>query len=231
MEELDALEDKLGVKFRDRGLLQLALIHSSFLNENPGVYPESNERLEFLGDALLGVAVAYDLYQRHPERHEGELTAIRADIIKGESLAQAAKRLGLGQRIIMGKGEEANRGRERQRNLAGVFEALVGALFLDQGYEAARDFALRIVSDRIARATRRGIPKNPKSILQELMQGQGKPSPTYRVVQRTGQQHDLEFTVEALVGGAVMGRGTGRRKAIAEQEAARAAIRALESDV
>ncbi|MFQ5874820.1 MAG: ribonuclease III [Dehalococcoidia bacterium] len=227
MRELGSLEERLGVSLRDRELLRLAFVHSSYLNENPGLLQESNERLEFLGDALLGLAVAHELYQRYPDRPEGELTALRSALVQGETLARIADSLHLGEYLLMGRGEEAGGGRERQSNLAATFEALVGAVFQDQGFEAARAFVLRVLSKELSTIGRRSVPKNPKSALQELVQGKGIASPSYRIVEVTGKDHARRFTAEVLVEGKVMGRGTGRRKSLAEQDAAQEALRAM----
>ena len=231
MVQADRLERDLGVSFRDRSLLELAFVHSSYLNENPEALPESNERLEFLGDALLGLAVAQDVYQRVPGGSEGDLTSLRSALVRGETLARVADSLQLGEYLIMGKGEEASGGRDRESNLAATFEALVGALFLDQGYGPARDFASRILSAEITTVASSGVSKNAKSLLQELVQERGEGPPSYRIVDVTGEDHDREFTAEVLVSGTVMGRGVGRRKALAEQEAAKSALEELVHDV
>ena len=228
---LTSVQEELEVVFRDPELLRLALVHSSYLNENPGVFPESNDRLEFLGDALTGLVTAHRLYQMFPSRTEGELTTLRSALVRSEALAGAASRLKLGQFLLLGRGEEAGGGRERPSNLAGAFEALVGALFLDQGYDAARDFVLRALSPELSALDRCRLPENPKSLLQELVQVDGAPAPSYRVVKVSGEPHARQFMVEVEVAGRVLGRGDGPRKSNAEQEAAGEALRALEHDV
>ena len=231
MRHLDSLEESLGVFFKERSLLRLAFVHSSYLNENPGQFPQSNERLEFLGDALIGLATAEELYRRYPDRPEGELTAQRSALVQRETLARIAQSLDLGNQLLMGLGEEASGGRERPSNLEATFEALVGALFLDQGYQAARTFVLQALADELLEADQRDPPKNPKSLLQELVQGDGGDAPSYRIVEVTGEDHARQFTAEAVVSGNVVGRGTGPRKSNAEQEAARNALKALGHDV
>ena len=231
MLQADRLERDLGVSFRDRSLLELAFVHSSYLNENPEALPASNERLEFLGDALLGFVVAQDVYQRVPGGSEGDLTSLRSDLVRGETLARVADSLQLGEYLILGKGEEASGGRDRESNLAATFEALVGALFLDQGYGPARDFVSRILSEKLTAVASSGVSQNPKSLLQELIQERGEGSPSYRIVDVSGEDHAREFTAEVLVSGNVMGRGVGRRKALAEQEAAKSALGDLGYDV
>jgi ribonuclease-3 len=227
LQELGPLEAALGVVFRQKDLLHLALAHSSFIHENPGVLAESNERLEFLGDAALGSAIARELYDRYPDWPEGELTLARSALVRGETLAAAADGLGLGEHLYMGRGEEAGGGRKRPANLAAAFEAVVGALLLDQGYEAARDFVLRVLSDELSDLGVSGAPGNPKSLLQEAVQARGQPSPSYEIVEVAGVEHARRFTAEVTVDGRVLGRGTGARKAQAESAAAAEALKAL----
>jgi len=217
-----------GVSFRDKGLLDLALVHSSYLNERPGAFPESNERLEFLGDACLGLTVAEELYRRYPDWPEGNLTSARSVLVRGESLADIATRLDLGRFMYMGRGEEAGGGRDRPTNLAAAFEALVGALLLDQGYEAARDFVLKVLTDSMTALDERVVHKDPKSALQEVVQARGQAPPVYHIVGISGLEHARQFTAEVAVAGEVMGRGTGTRKSEAEQRAAGEALRRLE---
>ena len=222
-----SLEQSLGVNFSDKSLLTLALTHSSLLNESPETTSECNERLEFLGDAVLGMAIAEELYKRFPDEQEGALTAMRSNIVRGETLAQAARRLELGERLLMGAGETNTGGRERDSNLAGAFEAIVGALFLDQGYEVTRSFCLRALDSEIAAVSAFPSSQHPKSALQELVQGKHLPAPTYRIIDTAGQPHAPTFTAEVVVDGSVLGIGTGRSKSIAEQEAATIALAVL----
>jgi len=225
--QFDSIEVVLGVSFNDRGLLWTALVHSSYLNENPGEFSDSNERLEFLGDGLVGLVVAQELYQRHPDRPEGELTSMRSALVRGDTLARVGGMLGLGRFLVMGKGEERNGGRDRASTLAAAFESLIGALFLDQGYEPARVFVLEALAQEISRVDHAAVPTSPKSLLQELLQGQGLDPPAYRVTHTTGDDHARTFTAEAVSEGKVVGWGTGTRKALAEQEAAAHALRSL----
>ena len=224
-----SLEAKLNVTFRDRGLLDLALVHSSFLNENPGAAAESNERLEYLGDAVLGLSVAEWLYEKHPEWPEGDLTRARAEVVRGDTLALVAAQLGLGEYLRMGKGEAAGGGRERPTNLAATLEALIGAVLMDQGYDAARRVAIDTLSEPIESVARSAIPANPKSALLELAQGRGLSPPVYAIVEAAGEPHARTFTAEVSVDGEIEGRGAGSRKADAEQAAARAALEAIQN--
>ena len=230
MEFLCTLEDALGVRFRDSELLRLALVHSSFLNENPGGAVESNERLEYLGDAVLGMVVAEELYAANPGWPEGRLTQARAALVQEATLAEAARDIGLGEMLRMGRGEEAGGGRERPSNLSAGLEAVIGAVFLDQGYDVVRVMVLRILSDRLASLEEPEMSANPKSALQEAVQAEGLPSPTYRIVHEEGADHDRLFVAEVTVGSEVAGRGEGKRKSLAEQAAAEEALRGLEGD-
>ncbi|MCH8062690.1 MAG: ribonuclease III [Chloroflexi bacterium] len=230
MSDLQSIEDGLGVDFKNKELLKLAFVHSSYINENPGVLPESNERLEYLGDAILGLAVAHELYRRYPTKQEGDLTNLRSALVRGDTLAEVAQSLHLGEYLVMGVGEDAGGGRERRSNLAAVFEALVGAVLEDRGYEAAEAFVLKVLARQLDSVEELGRGKNAKSALQELLQGRGMSPPTYQVVDMTGKDHTRTFTSEVLINGKVMGKGAGRRKALSEQEAAADALRAFEDE-
>lgn len=219
--KIDRLEATLGLSFRDQGLLQQALIHRSYLNEQGGSPLDSYERLEFLGDAVLDLVVSTEIYHRLPQLTEGELSKIRAGLVCGESLSQAAKDMDLGPYISLGKGEEASGGRERESILEAVFEALVAAIFLDRGFASARSFILKWLEPGLEAVFQRRKPSpNPKSALQEFFQGQGKPAPHYQLVSASGPDHCPEFTVEVLVGDEVIGAGRGGKKAEAERAAA-----------
>ena len=224
---IESLERALGVTFRDRRLLQLALVHSSFANENPDAPTHSNERLEFLGDAVIGSVVAGELYQMHPGWSEGQLTQARTAIVRGDTLAALARRLSLGDYLCFGKGEEESGGRRRDSNLAGALEAVAGALFLDQGYDAVRMFVVTQLAGELASSGSHGLAKSAKSKLQEAVQSQGLAPPVYEIVHASGKDHAREFTAEVLVDGKSVGRGTGTRKSHAEQAAAAEALTAM----
>ena len=229
-EQLTAWQAMLGTHFRDSGLLRIALTHQSFLNEDPSSKVESNERLEFLGDGCLNYVVARHLFVRLPECPEGDLTARRAQAVRRETLASAARRARLGEMLVMGKGEEASGGSGRSSNLADCFEAIVGAVLVDRGVRAASAFVMRWLSPELKSIVRSDTPKDPKSRLQELLQSRGKPAPVYRLVDTTGPDNDLRFTIEVIVGGEALGAGTGRRKIDAERAAATEAADVLLSD-
>jgi ribonuclease-3 len=227
MDRLESAEQSLGLSFGRRELLELALVHSSYLNENPDAFDESNERLEFLGDAAIGLVVGQEIYDRFPDRDEGELTELRSALVRGDTLARTAASLRLGQFILMGRGEEAGGGRERKSALAAVFEAVVGAVLLDGGYQAARAFTLRVLAEEFEAVSGPLTLASAKSALQELVQSQGNPPPSYRIAGTEGADHSRQFTAEVIISGEVAGTGTGSRKAVAEQNAAKAALEAL----
>jgi len=229
-DEYQDVQQSIRITFRDVSLLQQAFVHSSYTNENPGYHLPDNERLEFLGDALLSFMVTEKLYHEFPHFGEGELTEIRVSLIRQETLAQLASALKLGDYLLLGKGEEATGGRERQTNLADVFEALVGAIFLDQGLDTARDFVLSKFQSQLERVEAEGIGRNYKALLQEFTQAKFKQLPTYRVVEASGPDHDRDFTIEAALGDRVLGTGSGKSKRTAEMEAARSAWEKLAAD-
>ncbi len=225
------LETALDFVFQDKSLLQRALTHRSYLNENPDLPWLDNERLEFLGDAILGFVTAEQLYHRFPEMKEGELTSLRAALVRGETLAEFATELNLGAGLYISRGEDAGGGRTRPALLAATFEAVLGALFLDQGLDATRALIVRMIESKTPYILQERLDRNAKSLLQELSQGYLKVTPAYRLVEMRGPDHAREFTVEAVLGNQVYGVGRGRNKQTAEQEAARAAIERLEQEM
>ena len=223
------LQQVIGTTFQDPSLLQQAFVHSSYVNENPDFPLPDNERLEFLGDALLSFIVAEKLYHEFPHLAEGELTEIRVSLVRQETLAQLASALKLGDYLYLGKGEESTGGRQRQTNLADAFEALIGAIFLDQGLTAARDFVLGKLDSRLDRIRTRGIGRNYKALLQEFTQAEYQQLPAYRVVETSGPPHDKDFTVEVTLEDKILGTGSGKSKRAAEMEAARSAWEELKT--
>ncbi len=222
MSDLDSLQDILGIRFNDVAMATQALTHSSYINENPGL--ESNERLEFLGDAVLGLVVAQTLYERFPDLEEGDLTKLRAALVRRDALSRLAQAIHLGEYLLLGKGEEASGGREKPLNLASVLEAVIGAIYLDQGEDAARRVVLRLIEDELTQVLTRRGETDYKTRLQEVMQSRRHITPTYRLLETTGPDHCRVFTVEVLAGVTVLGAGSGRNKKTAEREAARAAL-------
>jgi len=228
--DLEALAKVLGVSFNDPPLLEQALLHRSYVNENPALARTSNERLEFLGDAVLGLVVAEKLFQDFPDLSEGEMTRLRAAVVCREALGRIARNLGLGSYLYLGRGEEASGGRRKAGNLSRVLEAVIGAISLDQGMAVAGDFIRRVFGEELEKAYRRGAAVDYKSQLQELIQARGRSLPAYCVVEASGPQHQQHFTVEVREGEVVLGSGSGRSKKEAETEAARSALERLSRD-
>jgi len=227
-ERLATLEEALGYRFRDRGLLHRALVHRSYFHES-GEEPASNEPLEFLGDAVLGFLVAERILRRRDDLDEGGMTRLRAALVNTRSLAREARSLGLGEYLLLGKGEDRSGGRRKPTILADTFEAVVGAIYLDGGIRPVRSLVRRLFGKKIdslpGPEARSG---DPKTRLQEWLQGKGLPLPVYRVIDARGPDHDREYTVEVLVEGKPVASGTGSAIKRAEQAAAEAALEILE---
>lgn len=228
--DLADIQQTLKLRFDDQSLLKRALTHRSYINEHPDDALDDNERLEFLGDAVLDFITGEWLYHRFPEMREGRLTRLRAALVRTENLADLGVQCSLGDAILLGRGEEESGGRERQANLCCAFEALIGALYLDQGIEAVKKFVLPRFEPALQQILRTDADKDAKSLLQEWSQAQLGLTPTYRTVQATGPDHNKEFTVEVVIGDKVYGRGVGHSKQIAAQEAARNALQHIETD-
>ena len=220
------LEKAIGYRFHNITLLQNALSHSSFANERWHDSLMSNERLEFLGDSILGMVVAEFLYRNYPDRPEGELTRMRADMVCEASLAKIANHLGLGQHMLLGHGEEQGGGRERVSILADAVESVIAACFLDGGMEPARSFIERFVLCNVPEQRMRNA--DYKTALQELVQQQKNQSLTYELTGQSGPDHDKRFCVQVLLNGNPIGNGEGTSKKRAEQDAARDALDKLQ---
>jgi ribonuclease-3 len=227
MTDLAELEQNLGFGFSDKSLLQRALTHRSYLNEHPEFPLEDNERLEFLGDAVLDFVTGEYLYHRFPELAEGPLTNLRSALVRRETLARFAERLDLGRHLLMGHGEAESGGRERTATLCAAFEALVGALYLDRGLEAVDRLVKPLIGPEVTHTLRGRVQKDPKSRLQELAQGHMHRTPRYVTIAESGPDHAKEFTVEVIIGGVVYGMGTGPSKQQAAQSAASEALHRL----
>jgi len=217
------VEERIGVHFRHAENLRLAFVHRSYINEFPQEGTESNERLEFFGDSVLSYVVAERLYRDNPNIDEGALTEWRGYLVKRDSLAMFARRLSLGQHLLLGHGEESAGGRNRNANLACLFEAVVGAIAIDRGLTVARGFILRAIGDEI-NLRGRPTPIDPKSRLQEVVQARWQRPPSYHTVHEEGPEHKKVFTVQVSVQGQALGSGTGPSKQEAEREAARQAL-------
>ncbi len=230
MVDLSALQEAFGVSFHDLSLLEQAVVHSSYLNENPNYTPFSNERLEFLGDAILDLIIAEKLYQISPGLTEGEMTRFRSVLVRQDSLARVAKTIRLGDYLYLGKGEERSGGRHKSANLAGALEAVIAAVFLDRGLTVTRELILRLFAGELQKAIGQGTEVDYKSRLQELIQLRYRLTPDYRLIEATGPDHDRMFTIEVVLDKTVLGRGSGRSKKLAETEAARSALEQLSID-
>lgn len=217
----------MGRKFRHPDLLHQAFVHKSFLNENPDTALGCNERLEFLGDAFIGYVVGAHLYNHEPEATEGDLTKQRAALVQRDTLAGVAQRLDWGRALVMGAGEEVKGGRGRTSTLANLYEAVVGAVLLDQGEDAAREFVLEHMTDLLLEVEAGTLAVDHKSLLQELCQAHRWDNPTYRVIAESGPAHARRFRVDVLVRGESLGEGEGSSRRRAEKEAARVALQHL----
>ena len=218
---------RLGIDFDDPGLLERALVHGSWLHEHPDEAPGHNERLEFLGDSVISLIVSEALHARHPADDEGFLSTRRASIVSASGLARLARRIDLGDAILLGEGEAQQRGgRAREALLASSFEALAGAIFLDRGWDRVRAWLLALAAPELEADAPAGTLKSPKNRLQELTQRSGE-RPDYRVVQSSGPDHAREFVIEVAVAGEVVGTGTGSSLRAAQTAAAEAGLDAL----
>jgi len=220
------LQAQLGVSFKDIANLKQALYHRSYLNE-AAEDVESNERLEFLGDAVLGLIIADELYKDYPAMTEGQLSQVRAILVRWDALAGAAERINLGQYLVLGRGEEMSGGRERPSNLAGALEALIGAAFIDSGMNLASEIVLEQLKPELEEIRASGFTVDSKSELQHRAQTQYHEIPQYTLISSEGPDHAKLFTVEVSVGDQEMGRGQGRNKKQAELNAARQALETL----
>lgn len=227
MQDISQAESALNLSFSDKTLLQRALTHRSYLNENPDYPLEDNERLEFLGDAILDFITGEYLYHRFPEVAEGRLTNLRSALVRTESLAEFAAQLSLGDFMFLGRGEEDSGGRSRPAILCDAFEALIGALYLDQGIDASRNFVCKFIEPALQEILANHAEKDPKSRLQEVAQSHYQLTPTYRTVKEQGPDHAKEFTIEVMIGDKSYGAGTGLSKQNAAQAAAQEALNYL----
>jgi ribonuclease-3 len=226
LKDTTELQEKVGYKFQDPELIRLCLTHPSVAHEQ-STPVQTNQRLEFLGDAVLQLVLTRELYEKFPDCDEGPLTKARAKLVNRRSLAERARHLGLGKYLILSRGEELSGGRDRPSALADTFEALLGAIFLDGGFEAARDFILREFLDAFGELTVIPILENPKGELQEMLQSVSPEAPRYHVVSVSGPDHDRMFECTVQHAGVELARGQGKSKKSAESEAALKALRKL----
>ncbi|MHB1293853.1 MAG: ribonuclease III [Anaerolineae bacterium] len=222
--DLERFQALIGFPFRDRNLIEAALTHRSFVNEFVGMNLPDNQRLEFLGDAIIDFIVAEWLYWRYPDAREGELTSLRADIVRTEGLAAFATEIDLGRHLRLGRGEASTGGHLRPANLCAGFEALIGGMYLDQGLDSVRAWTYRFLEAHAQEIDAKRTIKDAKSLLQEQTQALLRLTPSYRIVREEGPDHAKTFTAQAIVGDEVWGEGAGASKQAAEQAAAANAL-------
>lgn len=229
MSRFTELENNLNVHFKDYSLLARALTHRSYLNENPDAALEDNERLEFLGDAVLDFIVGAYLYHRFPEMDEGELTSLRAALVRARTLAGFARQLEIGRFLQLGLGEAENGGRERIPLLCASFEAVIGAIYLDQGLSPVKSLVEQLINPALTEIMAESLHKDAKSEFQVWAQARYNITPHYEVIDTSGPDHAKQFTVQVLLGDDVWGEGTGRSKQVAAQAAAKVAMAKAET--
>jgi ribonuclease-3 len=229
-DEFEELQARIGYRFRDRGLLEHALTHKSRAAEDASGGVADNESLEFLGDAVLGLVVADTLFHQYPTYNEGQKSKVKAAVVSTQALARRAEEIRLGEHLILGRGEEKTGGRFKPALLADAYEALIAAIYLDGGMEAASVFLRRELKAGIDEGSAQTFAPDYKSALQERLQGLGHPLPEYRISGEAGPDHRKIFTVEVVANGAVLGAASGRAKKEAEQEAARQALATLDAE-
>jgi len=225
MKDFEVLEKKLGIRFKDKGLLEQAFTHRSYLNENVGKNLEHNERLEFLGDAVIELAVTDYLYKKYPDKPEGDLTNWRAALVNAKMLSSVADSLGYNDFLLLSKGESKETGKARAYILANAFEAMLGALYLDSGYEPCDKFIKKYLLPELAKIMKEGSYKDSKSKFQEEAQEKVSITPTYKVLKESGPDHDKKFVVGVYLGDELVAEGQGTSKREAEEEAAELALK------
>lgn len=224
MKDFSKLEQKLKLQFQNKDLLTQAFCHRSYLNENPDFKLDHNERLEFLGDAVLELVVTQYLYEHYPEKSEGELTNWRAALVNSNILAEVSLELGFNDFLLLSRGEERETGKARRYILADTFEAFIGALFLDQGIEACRQFIEKHLVVKLSQIIEQGLFKDPKSLFQERAQEKSRITPTYRILKEWGPDHDKHFVVGVFLNKELVAEGQGSSKQEAEEQAASKAL-------
>ncbi|HOX91143.1 MAG TPA: ribonuclease III [Candidatus Paceibacterota bacterium] len=222
--DFSKFEKKTKIIFKNKKLLEQAFIHRSYINENSGSKLKHNERLEFLGDAVLELIITDYLYNKYPEKDEGELTAYRSSLVNTITIGEAASNLGMNDFLLLSKGESKDNGKARSYILANTFEAFIGAVYLDSGYETARDFIAKSLFNKIDEIVAKKLWRDPKSLVQEKAQEHLSVTPAYRVLSESGPDHDKHFTIGIFFGDDLVAEGKGKSKQEAEQEAAHRAL-------
>lgn len=224
MKNFKQFEEHVHITFNDKTLLKQAFTHRSYINEHAHSGLEHNERLEFLGDAVLELVVTDYLYEKYPEKPEGELTAFRSSLVNTKSISAAAEEIGANDYLLLSRGEARDTGKARQYILANTFEAIIGAIYLDQGYDVARDFIAGTLFEKLEHIIKHNLWRDAKSWIQERAQEVENITPTYNVLKESGPDHDKEFTVGVYFGDTLIAEGVGTSKQEAEQNAARAGL-------
>lgn len=225
MKDFSTFEKKLGLKFKDKDLLTQAFVHRSYLNENPDFKLNHNERLEFLGDAVLELVVTEELYKQFPEKAEGELTNWRASLVNAKMLTSTAEELGFNEYLLLSRGETKEMGKARQYILANTFEALMGAIYLDSGYETADKFIKKYLMNKLSEIIETGAYKDAKSQFQEEAQDRLSITPAYKVIKEWGPDHQKQFIVGVFLGEEKAAEGEGSSKQEAEERAAKEGLK------
>ena len=225
-QNLNNFEKKIEIDFKDKKILQQVFIHRSFLNENPEKHLNHNERLEFLGDAVLEFIVTEYLYQNYPDP-EGELTSWRSALVKGRTLSDLAKDLDMNEYLLLSRGEAKSEGRAREFILANAYEALIGAIYLDQGMDKTTQFVNNHLIKLLPEIIKKGLHRDPKSYLQEIFQAKEKTTPIYKVIKEIGPDHNKEFIIGVFIGNRLLGEGKGNSKQLAQRAAASAVLSKL----
>lgn len=225
MIDFTAFEKKTKIAFKDKNLLKQAFIHRSYINENPSAGLSHNERLEFLGDAVLELIVTDYLYKKYPSYTEGELTALRSALVNANIIADVAQKIGMNDYLLLSRGESKDNGKARQYILANTYEAYVGAVYLDQGYDKTEDFVRSTLLPHTDEIVSKKLWRDSKSLVQEKAQEYAGVTPAYKVLNETGPDHDKHFTVGIMFGGDLIAEGKGKSKQEAEQNAAQAALK------
>ena len=224
MKDISLFEKKIGVVFKNKTLIETAFTHRSYINENPDIETGHNERMEFLGDAVLELVITRYLYDKYPKRPEGDLTAYRSALVNTISLSESAEVLEVNDYLMLSKGEAKDDGRARQHILANAFEAIIGAIYLDTGYDAAEKFISETLYGKIDKIVEEGSWRDAKSWVQEKAQEEVGVTPSYTVIEETGPDHDKNFISGMYIGEELIAKGSGKSKQEAEQDAAKQAL-------
>jgi len=225
MPQISNLQEALGFSFKNTDILRQAMVHRSYLNEHPEFPCGHNERLEFLGDAVLELVITHYLYDQYPEKNEGDLTSVRSALVNAQTCAEVAKKLDINDYLLLSKGEAKDVGRARQYILANALEAIIGAIYIDSGYEKSRDFILKHIAPLTAQIVEEKLWVDAKSKFQEKAQDVVGITPSYKTTKEEGPDHDKKFTVGVFLGDTLIAEGSGDSKQDAEQSAARRALK------